>query len=74
MIRRYLIQVGFDHVINITSYIVDRKFILALCRRWRSETHIFHLPTGECTVTMEDVHMLLGVRVNGLAVVGCTNV
>ena len=74
MIRPYLLQAGFGHVINITSYGVDRKFILALCERWRPETHTFHLPTGECTITLEDVHMLLGLRVDGLAVVGQTNV
>ena len=74
MIRPYLMQAGFGHVLNITSYGVDRKFILALCERWRPETHTFHLPTGESTVTLEDVHMLMGLRVNGLAVNGRTNV
>lgn len=35
---------------------------------------MFHLPTSECTVTMEDVHMLLDLHVNGLAVIGRTNI
>ena len=40
----------------------------------RPKTHTFHLPTGESTVTLEDVHMLMGLRVNGVAVNGRTNV
>jgi hypothetical protein len=72
-IRPYLIQAGFGHVCTITSYGVDRKYILALCERWRPETHTFHLPTGEATVTLEDVHMLMGLHINGLAVNGRTN-
>ena len=68
MIHPYLIQAGFEHIINITSYGVDRKFILTLCERWWPETHTFHLPTGESTVTLEDVHMLMGLCVNDLEV------
>ncbi|XP_058722314.1 protein MAIN-LIKE 2-like [Vicia villosa] len=74
MIRPYLQQARFGHVINITSYGVDRKFLLALCERWLPETHTFHLPTGECTITLEDVHMLMGLRINGFAVAGSTSV
>ncbi|XP_050889584.1 serine/threonine-protein phosphatase 7 long form homolog [Lathyrus oleraceus] len=55
------------HVVNAT---IDAKFILALCERWRPETHTFHLPTGECTVTLEDVYMLLGLRIDGKPVTG----
>ncbi|CAK8543681.1 unnamed protein product [Lathyrus sativus] len=35
---------------------------------------LFTSPRGECTLTLEDVHMLLGLRVDGSAVVGDTNV
>ncbi|KAF1864589.1 hypothetical protein Lal_00039218, partial [Lupinus albus] len=37
---------------------------------WRPETHTFHLPHGECTITLEDVS--LQIRVNGLPIVGPT--
>ncbi|PNX84522.1 serine/threonine-protein phosphatase 7 long form-like protein [Trifolium pratense] len=47
---------------------MDSAFITALVERWRPETHTFHLPTGECTITLEDVNMLLGLRVDGKAV------
>ncbi|KAI5421217.1 hypothetical protein KIW84_044885 [Lathyrus oleraceus] len=49
------------------------KFILALLERWRPKTHTFHLPIGECTVTLEDVYMLLGLRIDGKAVNGRVN-
>ncbi|KAL2322308.1 hypothetical protein Fmac_026687 [Flemingia macrophylla] len=34
--------------------------------------HTFHFPTGECTITLEDVALQLGLRVDGLPVVGPT--
>lgn len=33
--------------------------LTALVDRWRLETHTFHLPSGELTVTLEDVAMIL---------------
>ncbi|KAE8703057.1 Long chain acyl-CoA synthetase 6, peroxisomal [Hibiscus syriacus] len=38
--------------------------------RWRPETHTFHLPCGECTITLEDVAMHLGIPVDGDAISG----
>ncbi|XP_058776536.1 protein MAIN-LIKE 2-like [Vicia villosa] len=66
----YLQACGFGHVIKIDNNTIDRKFILALQERWRPETHTFHLPTGECTITLEDVYMLLGLPIDGKAVNG----
>ncbi|CAN6194938.1 unnamed protein product [Urochloa humidicola] len=44
--------------------------LTALIDRWRPETHSFHLPCGEMTVTLQDVAMLLGLSIRGLAVIG----
>ncbi|XP_058775861.1 serine/threonine-protein phosphatase 7 long form homolog [Vicia villosa] len=49
---------------------MSQCFIFALQERWRPETHTFHLPIGECTVTLEDVYMLLGLPIDGKAVNG----
>ena len=65
---------GFANVAKIASLKVDSKLIVALLERWRPETHTFHLPTGECTITLEDVSMLFGLRIHGKAVNGPTNV
>ncbi|QHN87253.1 uncharacterized protein DS421_16g553460 [Arachis hypogaea] len=47
-------------------------FILlsVLVERWRPETHTFHLPVGEVTVTLEDMSYILGLPINGEAVTG----
>ncbi|KAG8501048.1 hypothetical protein CXB51_003147 [Gossypium anomalum] len=49
---------------------LDSKLISALIERWRPETFTFHLPCGECTITLEDVHLQLGLPVDGDAVTG----
>ncbi|XP_021309200.1 protein MAIN-LIKE 1 [Sorghum bicolor] len=46
--------------------------LTALIDRWRPETHTFHLPCGEMTVTLEDTAMILGVRIRGFPVTGDT--
>ncbi|KAH1039062.1 hypothetical protein J1N35_040805 [Gossypium stocksii] len=51
---------------------VEPKLISALIERWRPETHTFHLPCGECTITLEDVQLQLGLPVDGYAVTGST--
>ncbi|XP_066323182.1 protein MAIN-LIKE 1-like [Miscanthus floridulus] len=46
--------------------------LTALIDRWRPETHSFHLPCGEMTVTLEDIAMILGVKIRGFPVTGDT--
>ncbi|KAK5771867.1 hypothetical protein PVK06_048121 [Gossypium arboreum] len=49
---------------------LDPKLINALIKRWRLETHTFYLPCGECTITLEDVQLQLGLPVDGAALTG----
>ncbi|KAK5844360.1 hypothetical protein PVK06_000496 [Gossypium arboreum] len=49
---------------------LDPTLISALVERWRPETHTFHLPCGECTITLEDVSLQLGLPVDGEVVTG----
>ena len=46
----------------------DRSLLTALVDRWRPETHTFHLPFGEMTVTLQDVAMLTGLPIAGAAI------
>lgn len=47
--------------------------LTALVDRWRPETHTFHLPCGELTVTLEDVAIILALPIQGRAVTGDTS-
>ncbi|CAL4969953.1 unnamed protein product [Urochloa decumbens] len=49
---------------------MDNAALTALVDRWRPETHTFHLPSGEMTITLQDVAMLFGLRIDGRAVTG----
>src|SRR4051812_17298529 len=71
-IKPYLERAGFGIVSKINFRSVDSKLVIAMLERWRPETHTFHLPTGECTITLEDINMLFGLRIDGRAVVGET--
>nr|AAN04209.1 Putative retroelement [Oryza sativa Japonica Group]ABG65916.1 transposon protein, putative, Mutator sub-class [Oryza sativa Japonica Group] len=46
--------------------------LTALVDRWRPETHSFHLPSGEMTITLQDVAMILALPLQGHAVTGRT--
>ncbi|KAE8785457.1 serine/threonine-protein phosphatase 7 [Hordeum vulgare] len=39
--------------------------VTTLIDRWRSETHSFHLRTGEMTVTLQDVSMITALPIEG---------
>jgi hypothetical protein len=52
---------------------MDNAALTALVDQWRPETHSFHLPCGEMTITLEDVAMLFGLRVDGYAVTSHIN-
>ena len=49
---------------------MDNAALTALVDRWRPETHTFHLPASEMTVTLQDVAMLFGLRIDGRAMTG----
>ncbi|KAH1228472.1 Serine/threonine-protein phosphatase 7 long form [Glycine max] len=65
-----LSSIEFQHITLIKQCRIDPTFITTLVERWRLETHTFHLPWGECTITLEDVALHLGIRVNGRVVIG----
>ncbi|MFQ6651633.1 hypothetical protein Gotur_023884 [Gossypium turneri] len=66
----YLELAGFGSVVLIRSSNLRFDILYALMERWRPETHTFHLPCRECTVTLEDVALQLGLPIDGSPVTG----
>ncbi|XP_057734737.1 protein MAIN-LIKE 2-like [Arachis stenosperma] len=64
-LESYLRRTGFYHVSLIKRFEYENPLISVFVERWRLETHTFHLPWGECTITLEDVTMQLGLLVDG---------
>ncbi|MFQ6634873.1 hypothetical protein Gotur_010507 [Gossypium turneri] len=69
----YLEQAGFGLAALIRSSDLRYDLLSALVERWRPETHTFHFPCGECTVTLEDVVMQLGLPIDGSPVTGVSS-
>ncbi|MBA0798293.1 hypothetical protein Gohar_008898, partial [Gossypium harknessii] len=49
---------------------LDPPLISALVERWRLVTHTFHLPCSECTITLKDISLQLGLPVDGEVITG----
>ncbi|KAF7835764.1 serine/threonine-protein phosphatase 7 long form-like protein [Senna tora] len=64
----YLIQAGFYGISRVGHFEYVRPLIRALVERWRPETHTFHFPQGECTITLQDVALQLGLPCSGFVV------
>lgn len=69
----HLRRAGFYGVSRIVPFEYDSSFITALIDRWRLETHTFHMPHGECTITLQDVAIQFGLPCDGDPVVGSTD-
>jgi hypothetical protein len=48
---------------------MNEALLTGFIDRWRPETHTFHLPFGEITVTLKDVAMLTGLPIRSRPVV-----
>ncbi|XP_016747268.1 protein MAINTENANCE OF MERISTEMS-like [Gossypium hirsutum] len=66
----YLEQAGFGTAAKIWVSDLCYDLLSALVERWRPETHTFHFPCGECTVTLEDIAMQLGLQIDGRPLLG----
>ena len=63
---------GLEGLLRQPSRELDHGLITALVERWRLETHTFHMPHGEITITLQDVEVILGLPVDGDAIIGST--
>ena len=66
----YIADAGLEGLLRVPNIDLDHALIKALVERWRPETHLFHLPHGEMTITLQDMEVIIGVPVDGLPVVG----
>ncbi|CAN1321348.1 Protein MAIN-LIKE 2 [Linum perenne] len=64
-----LSDTGLDSLRDALKLTPDPEIITALVERWRPETNTFHLYGGEVTITLEDVHFITGLSVDGLPIV-----
>ncbi|MFQ6639723.1 hypothetical protein Gotur_016682 [Gossypium turneri] len=69
----YLEQAGFGSTALIRTSDLRYDLLSALVERWRLETHTFHFSCGECTVTLEDVAMQLGLPIDGSPITGVSS-
>ncbi|KAF1895007.1 hypothetical protein Lal_00022503, partial [Lupinus albus] len=70
LLDELLNMTGFSNFSRLRCFNIDPSLITAIVERWRPETHTFHLPCGECTITLEDVSLQLGLNVNGRPITG----
>ncbi|QHO42647.1 uncharacterized protein DS421_5g155930 [Arachis hypogaea] len=71
-VEKHLRFTGFLHVSQIGVVQCQKALVNALVEKWHSDTHTFHLPVGECAVTLEDVVVILGLPTDGPPVTGMT--
>jgi hypothetical protein len=55
----------FVHLVSRSTPHMNPCAITTLGDQWRPETHSFHLPCGEMTVTLQDVSMILALPIKG---------
>lgn len=63
-------KLGSYQIAQMPQMQVDPRLITTLVERWRPETHTFHLPFGEVSITLQDVSCLWALPIHGIPVTG----
>lgn len=56
---------GLHHLLYMPDITHNRGLLTTLLERWHSEHNIFHLPTGEISMTLKDVQRILHILMTG---------
>ena len=64
--------VVLEALFRVPSREIDHGLITALVERWQLETHTFHLPHGDMSITLQDVEVIFGLPIDGEVLVGST--
>ncbi|RYR78625.1 protein MAIN-LIKE 1-like [Arachis hypogaea] len=69
----YLQMAGLYHLARLNErwFRLDDPLVSAFIERWHPETHMFHMPFRECTITLQDVAYELGLPIDEHYVSGC---
>ena len=69
-IRPYVIRAGFYSIHRLGHIMIDWPLITCLVKRWRPETHTFHVHVEDMTITLQDVTIILGLHIDEPAIIG----
>ena len=72
-ITPYLYQCRLYRVTYLPHIDIDWSLVTSLVEQWQPDTHTFHLPTYEMSITLQDIAILTRLPINGNAVCGPTN-
>ncbi|CAL2259930.1 unnamed protein product [Prunus armeniaca] len=57
--KGYIQRSGLEHLIRCSYRNADKIVVSTFVERWHPETHTFHMPFGEMTITLDDVSSIL---------------
>ena len=63
-IRPYVIREGFYCMYRLGHIMIDWPLITCLVEIWHPETHRFHVLVGDMTITLQDVAIILSLRID----------
>ncbi|KAJ1700485.1 hypothetical protein LUZ63_000264 [Rhynchospora breviuscula] len=67
-----LMKLGLIYISKVKHVNIDMSLLKAMVEFWSPETHTFHFPVEEMTVTLKDVAFIYGLRIEGIPVRGNT--
>ena len=66
-------QSDFYWIMKMGYLKINMALISVLIERWRPKTYTFHMRCGEYIIILQDVSVLLGLRVDVSPLIGSTN-